>query len=180
MADFIHFLYYTSFDSDPEKRSSWSYKQVCDVLWLTAPSVINRDRLVNHVTREASNTFGVNGISFSISSVSGVLNWLTELLPHCIMLRGSDYHFVRREYCSQELFVLSLNHVYRKNNNADSTYINIDSKIQEEVCKICLIGPEGFHEMLGQVENSFNCIDVRRERGDRVSMENFDWSILES
>jgi len=180
LADFIHFLYYTSFDLDTNKRFSWSYRQVCDTLWLTAPGIINRDLLVNHVTREALTEFGENGISFSISSVSGILNWVTELVPPCILGQGIEQHFVRRDYCSVELFALALNHVYKTRNSANLSHIVIDSSFRDEVCRISLINPDRFSEMLLLAENSFSCIDLRQERGDRISMANFEWSTLEN
>ncbi len=180
LADFIHFLYYSSFDLDPNKRFSWSYQRVCDALWLAAPAVINRDRLVNYVAREAISVFGENGISFSTSSVSGIVNWLVEMVPNCITAHGAEQYFVRREYCSVELFILALNHSYRKRNSSDQSQITIDNSFRDEVSRLCLINPERFSEMLSLAEGSFTCIDVRRERGDRISVAKFNWSMLES
>lgn len=180
LADFIHFFYYSSFDLHPEKRFSWSYRQVCDTLWLTAPSIVNRDRLVNYVTREAASTFGVNGISFSISSVAGIVNWLEALDPTCITTMDSVQHFIRREYCSVELFALALNHLYQQKKDPTLIHISISDEFRDDVSKLCLLAPERFAEMLALTENSFSCIDVRRERGDRISMAKFDWSILEN
>ena len=180
LADFIHFLYYTNFDSDSNKRFSWSYRQVCDTLWFTAPVIISRDRLVNHVTQEATTAFDVHGVSFSTSSVSGVLNWLAELAPQCIVLRGVEQHFIRRDYCSVELFTLALDHGYRKRDRSKLSYIEIDNLFRDEICRLCLIGLDGFSDMLSLAENSFSCIDVRKERGDRISMAKFQWSDLEN
>jgi len=180
LADFIHFLYYSSFDLEPNKRFSWSYQMVCDALWFAAPGVINRDRLVNYVAREATNVFGENGISFSTSSVSGIVNWLVDMVPNCITVHGTEQYFVRREYCSVELFILALNHGYRKRNSSDQSQIMVDNSFRDEVCRLCLINPERFLEMLSLAESSFTCIDVRRERGDRISVAKFDWSMLES
>jgi hypothetical protein len=180
LADFIHFLYYSSFDLDTNKRFSWSYRKVCAALWLAAPSSINRDRLVNQIAREAETVFGENGISFSTSSVSGIINWLGEMVPPCIGTQGAERYFERREYCSVELFALALNHEYRKRNGLQHSHITIDSSFRDEICQLCLINPDRFSEMLALVENSFTCIDVRRERGDRISMAKFDWNMLEN
>ncbi|MBL8049630.1 MAG: hypothetical protein JNM46_00270 [Anaerolineales bacterium] len=180
LAEFIHFLYYSSFDLEPNKRFSWSYRTVCDALWLSAPSVINRDSLVNHVTREAVTIFEENGISFSASSVSGVINWLVELIPNCVVVHGTEQQFVRREYCSIELFTLALNHEYRRKSAVDLAYVTIDSSFREEICRLCLINPDKFSEMLSLAEASFNCVDVRRERGDKISMSKFEWNSLEN
>lgn len=180
LPDFIHFLYCSGFDLDPHKRFSWSYQKVCNLLWGSAPIIINRDRLVNYVTREALTVFSEKGISFSVSSVAGILNWLVELSPTCLITSDSEQKFVRREYCSIELFTLALSHEYSKRKDEQQSYIAIDGNFRENVCRLCLINIESFLEMLSLAEDSFTCIDVRRERGDRISMAKFNWSLLEN
>lgn len=179
LPDFIHFLYYTGFDLDSSKRFSWSYRQVCDSLWNTAPSSIHRDRLVNLITREATLSFDTNGISFSTSSVAGILNWLTELSPPCIIKQDSGQKFTRREFCSVELFALALDHTFKSLRQPEVHSIPLSSEVRETICRICLIVPEAFPEMLYQTEINFDNIQIRRERGDRVSIENFSWNSLE-
>ncbi len=180
LPDFIHFLYYTCYDSDLEKRFSWSYRLICDSLWNSAPCVVNRDKLVNLVTAQALAAFQVNGISFSVNSVYGVLNWLNALEPRCIVPQLDEQKFLRRAYCSVELFMLSLYHVFRFHQDADTPFVPITPNFRKKVCQICLLVPEFFSEMLDQADANFDCLQVRHERGDRIAIKDFSWSVLES
>ena len=179
LPDFIHFQYYTRFDLDPNKRFSWSYQQVCDSLWNTAPAIIHRDRLVNLVTQEAAQTFSTKGVSFSKSSVTGILNWLEGLSPPCFSQKNTDQFFTRREYCSVELFALALDHIFRLHRQPELLSIPLTSEMREEVCRLCLITPEAFSDMAIKVENNFNNFQIRHERGERIYVSDFSWSCLE-
>ncbi|MCE7948035.1 MAG: hypothetical protein DYG88_11460 [Chloroflexi bacterium CFX4] len=179
LPDFVHFLYYTVYDDDKNKRFSWSYRLICDALWNSAPCVVNRDKLVNLVTAQALETFQVNGISFSTNSVYGILNWLSALRPACIAVQENKQRFVRRAYCSVEMFMLSLHYVLRRYQDKDNWFTSITPKLRQEVCRVCLIVPETFSEMLEQAEANFDCLQVRHERGDRIAIKDFSWSTLE-
>jgi hypothetical protein len=181
LAEFIHFLYMVGWDENQEQRSSWSYKTVCEILWNTAPCHIDRDRLVNLITQEALSKFQDNRVSFSTSSVAGILNWVTELTPFCIV-NGNDglQYFSRRPYCPIEAFVLALNHIYCRYKTSKQAYIPITQDFKNQVCKICLIATESFDDMLAQAESCFSSIQVRHERGERVAISNFSWISLGS
>ncbi len=180
LPDFVHFLYYTCYDYDPEKRFSWSYRLICDSLWNSAPCVVNRDRLVNLVTAQALDTFHVNGISFSTNSVYGVLNWLKGIEPACIVVQEDEQKFLRRSYCSVELFMLSLHHVLRTYEDSDSSFVPVTMELRQKVCQMCLLTPEAFPEMLDQAGANFDCLQIRHEREDRIAIRDFSWSVLES
>lgn len=175
MGELIHFLYYTLFDINPSLRFSWSYRTVCQQLWLTAPCTINRDRLVNIVTQNAIDHFDESSISFSTQSVMGILYWVESLYPNC--LDDSGKVFSRRLYCPVEAFALALDHVYRKY-RGDGLSVLLTSEIRQEVCQICLVVPEVFQDLLEQAETSFENIQVRRERGERLIMSGFTWDFL--
>lgn len=175
LGELIHFLYYTLFDTDNTLRFSWSYHIVCQHLWTTAPSTINRDRLVNIVTHNAIDDFSENSISFSTQSVLGILYWIESLCPTC--LDESGKLFSRRLYCPLETFVLALNHVYEQH-SSDSLSVLLTPEIRQEVCQICLIVPEAFQDMLEQAETSFTSVQIRRERGERLIMTGFSWDFL--
>lgn len=174
LPELIHFLYYTGYETNPNKRFSWSYKKVCDWLWESAPSEINRDRLVNVVTQAAQDTFGISGISFSAQSVNGILHWVTSLQPVCIDENGI---FMRRAYCPVESFMLALHHVYQHQRN-EAPSVRLTPAVKEVVCRICLIAPESFTEMLGQAEGSFPGLQVWRRGGERVAITNFSWQLI--
>jgi hypothetical protein len=175
LGELIHFLYYTRFDSDQSLRFSWSYRTVCQHLWMTAPCTINRDRLVNIVTQHARDYFDEGSISFSTQSVMGILYWVDNLYPNCLDETGKM--FSRRLYCPVETFALALNHLYEQYRD-DGLSVPLTPEIRHEVCQICFLVPEAFHEMLEQAETSFDNIQVRRERGEKLVMTRFDWDFL--
>jgi hypothetical protein len=175
LGELIHFLYYTLFTSDKNLRFSWSYRTVCDHLWMTAPSTVNRDRLVNIVVQNASDQFNETSISFSTQSVMGILYWVGSLYPACLDAQGRV--FSRRLYCPLETFLLALHHVYQQFSE-DGMSVLLTPEMRQEVCRICLIVPEAFQEMLEQTEASFECIKVRRERGERLAISGFSWQLL--
>jgi len=174
LPDFVHFIYYTNWEIDPTQRYSWSYKTVCDILWQTAPGTIDRVYLVSLVLQEAEQQFNLRGISFSASSVSGILKWLAALQPVCLTIQDRQKIFHRRSYCSVELFALALSHVYQTNQD-DYSFVPLSPTIRQNICRLCLITPEAFDEMLDQTESHFAKLQIRRERGERFSMSNFSW-----
>jgi hypothetical protein len=175
LGELIHFLYYTAYDHDATYRVSWSYRTVCKHLWMTAPCTIDRDRLVNIVTQNASDEFELDSISFSTQSVMGVLHWVGSLQPAC--LDETTKLFSRRLYCPVETFAMVLNHVYNLR-RGESLSLLLTPEIKREICQICLIVPEAFSEMLEQAEDTFETIHVRRERGERLVVRNFTWDFL--
>lgn len=175
LGELVHFLYYTRFDTDPSLRFSWSYQTVCQQLWITAPCSINRDRLVNIVTQNATAYFGEDSISFSTQSVMGILYWVDSLHPNC--LDESGQLFSRRLYCPVETFALALHHIYTRH-RSDGLSVLLTPEIRQEVCQMCLIVPEAFQEMLEHAETSFENIQLRRERGERLVMSGFTWEFL--
>lgn len=175
LPDFVHFIYYTTWEIDPAQRFSWSYKTVCDILWQTAPGTIDRAYLVSLVLQEAEQQFNLKGISFSASSVAGILNWLAALQPVCLTRQGRQQIFNRRSHCSVELFALALSHVYQINQTGDP-FVPLSPSLRQNICRLCLITPEAFDEMLDQTENHFAKLQIRRERGERFAMLNFSWA----
>lgn len=175
LTELIHYQYYTIYDTNENLRFSWSYRTVCDHLWMTAPCTINRDRLVNIVIEAAAEYFSETSISFSTQSVMGILHWVENLSPTC--LKDGGKMFSRRLYCPVEVFGLALNHIYQKHKD-DVTSVLLTSELKDEVCKLCLMIPESFDEMLEQAEMSFNQIQVHRERGERLIINDFSWDFL--
>lgn len=179
LPEYVHFLYYASHDIDPNKRFSWSYRTLCDAIWEPAPCAVNRDKLVNLVTQAAAEQFQTESVSFSSQSVAGILNWIEELNPRVLFLQDGLQYFKRREYCPVELFMLALNHAYQYKKNNGALYVSITDEFKLVVCRICLITPESFSDMLVEAETCFKCVHVRRERGDNIAIENFSWAMLE-
>jgi hypothetical protein len=179
LPEFVHFLYYTLWDKDQNNRFSWSYRTVCHWLWDASPCVIDRDRLVNLVIQKAYQEFRLKGISFSQSSVSGILNWVTELNPACISRREGQQIFAQRPYCTVELFILALDKVHTRLRTNSISYVSLSPEVREAVCRICLVSLDAFDDMLAQTEAIFASLQVRRERGERFALHDFAWDNLE-
>jgi hypothetical protein len=175
LAELIHYQYYTLYETNDNLRFSWSYRTVCDHLWMTAPCTINRDRLVNIVVEAATEHFDETSISFSTQSVMGILYWVESVSPSCIEDGGKT--FSRRLYCPVETFALALNHIYQRH-RGDVLSILLTPEVKDEVCQLCLIVPEAFDEMLEQAEMSFSKIQFHRERGERLIVNDFNWNFL--
>src|SRR5579875_3129525 len=104
-AELIHMRYtwlWTPEQGGP--NFSWAYQTVCVALWHGAPMPVDNDRLVATVLSAAEHEFAVKSISFSSSSVLGILHWLRALSPPCI--KGG--HFRRRAACPPETLLLTL------------------------------------------------------------------------
>lgn len=174
LPELIHFLYMTAYETNPLLRWSWSYREVCNWLWMSAPCPLKGDKLVNIVSQLASSAFEEESISFSTQSVMGITNWLSALRPPCL---DADKVFSRRITCPIELFVLALHHVYEQQRQGALSLL-ITPNLRQDVCRICLITPEAFSELLEQTEAVFDCVEVRHERGERLAIAGFNWESL--
>lgn len=172
LAECIHFLYMTSWDKETNNRVSWSYKTVCQLLWQNAPGTVDKDRLVRQVGQKAEEAFAVGDISFSVSSIAGIFQWLAQLQPPCLQ----ENHFILRPYCPLETFMLAINHLYQT--SGKQTYLPISPTLRQQVCQICLIPTEAFFDLLQQTDDCFPQLHIRRERGDRYAIHNFGWHHL--
>lgn len=175
LTELVHIIYYTGYDNEDYKRFSWSYRTLCNWLWDSAPCEIHRDKLVNVVSQAAQNEFDEQGISFSTQSVSGILHWVTSLNPPCVDNTGNIFN--RRNYCPVETFMVALDHVYRLKKE-ETLSIPLNNEIREQVCRICLITPESFSEMLELAERTFDAVQVWRKRGDRLVVSDFSWQTI--
>jgi hypothetical protein len=93
----IHCLYAWQWllAGDAEHASpSWSYRQVCRQLLSSPPTGISSDDLVLRVV-DAAGVFNAERVSFSRSSVSGVVNWLLAQTPALVEPVGRNVTRVR-------------------------------------------------------------------------------------
>lgn len=175
LAELVHVMYYTSYRHQGHKRFSWSYQTLCDWLWDSSPCEIQRDRLVNVVSRAAQKQFGEVGISFSTQSVSGILHWVNALNPACVINNGTLFRL--RNFCPIETFMVALQDTYELE-KGEALSIPITEALQERVCRICLMAPESFSEMLDLAERTFDGVQVWRTRGERLAINGFSWHAL--
>lgn len=106
----IHAIYFWKWiwDSDPLVASpSWSYRQVCRNILDEGISGIEYDEIVLRVVSSAD-IFKAEKISFSRSSVSGVLMWLDAQQPPLIEKLGSRVFSQGIPFLNQDLIRLNV------------------------------------------------------------------------
>jgi hypothetical protein len=86
---------------------SWSYREVCRQLLASSPTGMSPDDLVLGVV-EAASIFTVEKVSFSRSSVSGVVNWLMAQAPPLVEQVGRNVTRVRGQAPSATLLRVNL------------------------------------------------------------------------
>lgn len=152
--EIVHVRYYSIWDGHNEdaNRFSWSYAALCDVLWESGISAINRGQLAARVADLAMDRFRTQKVSFSENSVAGVLGWLRLLTPP--VLKDSEAggrrqtSFSHRGFCPPETFVLALDFLHRLTGTDYQTNLLMDLEKQETICKVCLLEPTAFDAVL--------------------------------
>lgn len=86
---------------------SWSYREVCRQLLLGPPTGIASDELVLRVV-DAASVFGAQRVSFSRSSVTGVVNWLRAQTPPLVEQVGKKIVRMRGQVPAPTLLQLNL------------------------------------------------------------------------
>jgi hypothetical protein len=95
-------------EGDREHASpSWSYREVCRHLLSSPPAGIASDDLVLRVV-DAASLFNAQRVSFSRSSVSGVVNWLMAQTPPLVEQVGKNVARVRGQAPSSTSLRLNL------------------------------------------------------------------------
>jgi hypothetical protein len=149
--EFLHFLNYSVWDAKkPEQLCfSWSYMTSCNKLWEGASISIDRQHIVSWLDEMAHLQFSINRTSLSKDSILGILNWLWELDPPVLERKAkTEIVFSRRTFCPPETFVLAVNYVYRLGKIGYQTNMLLDTGKQEAICKICLLDPAEFDNVL--------------------------------
>jgi hypothetical protein len=129
---------------------AWSYHTVTTMLWEGAPTPVDPDRLVAAVLAAAEQGFGTRGVSFSRSSLLGILHWLRALSPPCI-IRG---HFCCRPACPPEALLLALEGLQHASGQAIGMPLRLDRATRLRACRALLLDEEAFDDMLSQAEEA--------------------------
>lgn len=160
LAELIHLRYWSLWTAERGgKHFSWAYQVVGGLLWEGAPLVVDPDRLVAMVLAAAEQQFAVDGVSFSASSILGILHWLRALTPPCIV--GGEFR--RRPTCPPETVLLALEGVQLAANRSLGAPIRLTPAIRERVCRAALIDDEAFDDVLAQAEET---LGLSRRRSD--------------
>jgi len=152
--DIAHFYYYSTSErrNEDTDRFSWSYAAVCNALWESGTSNVNRGQLAARVADWAMDRFHTQMVSFSENSVTGVLSWLRLLTPPVIKESETggrrQTSFTYRHFCPPEIFVLALDYLHRVTGTDYQTNLLMDLDKQDTVCKVCLLEPTAFDAVL--------------------------------
>jgi len=164
-AELIHLRYWLLWQPEQEgEHFAWSYQTVATILWEEAPVTIDSDRLVNMVLAAAEQHFGISGISFSTSSVSGILHWLRVLSPPCIIGKT----FRRRPTCPPEALVIALDGIAAERGHPAGIPLRLDAATREQVCRATLLEGEAIDEVVQQAEEALGVIRRSGDGGETV------------
>lgn len=165
MAELIHLRYASLWTPEAGgEHFSWAYRTVADLLWDGAPTSIDTDRLVATILASADHQFAVRSISFSSSSVLGILHWLRALSPPCI----HNGRFWRRSACSPEALTLAIEGLQVALGRPLGAPIRLDSDAKERVCRILLLDHAALDEMLADAEETVGLIRRNGDGGEIV------------
>jgi hypothetical protein len=165
LAELIHLRYWWLWT--PEcggAMFAWAYQTVAGMLWDEASMPIDNNRLVGIVLAAAEQQFHIRGISFSASSVLGILYWLRALSPTCIV--GGTFR--RRPTCPPEALMIALEGMYSVIGHPLGSSLRLDSATRDRVCRSVLLEIEAFDEVLSQAEAALGLIRRHGASGDMV------------
>ncbi|NJL03536.1 MAG: hypothetical protein HC911_01195 [Chloroflexaceae bacterium] len=164
-AELIHLRYWWLWQPEQDRAHfAWSYRTIATILWDEAPVTIDRNRLVTMVLVAAEHQFGISGISFSTSSVSGILHWLRVISPPCII--GNTFR--RRPTCPPEALVVALEGIATARGHPVGTPLRLDAATREHVCHSTLLEEEAMDEVLQQAEKTLGVIRRSGDGGETV------------
>lgn len=166
LIELIHLRHWLLWNADVAKghQFAWSYQTVAGLLWDQAPVSLNNNYLASTVQSIAEQQFGVRGISFSTSSVLGVLHWLRQLSPPCIIQQT----FQRRSGCSPEALMIALQRECQQAGVFSGVPLRLDALTRDRVCRMLLIDIEIFDEIISHAEEAFGVIRRHGDGGDML------------
>jgi len=166
--EIIHFIFYSTWlrTNDIRKARFWVYKQVCDDLWVNAPSKMDSFNLASRIQSLAHETFPDYYPAFSERSARAVFPWVNALTPSFLVQPGakSEYLSNKRNYCTSQLFNLAIDLIYTLRKLNYGTSLNIDDGMINEVSMICLLDPERFWEMAERTQMMIKGFEVRKSQ----------------
>jgi hypothetical protein len=167
-AELIHLRYYNLWSPEHAGQEfSWAYQMVANRLWDDAPTQINQNHLVAHVLAMATQEFGVTGISFSSSSVLGILQWLRALRPACII--NDTFH--RRLLCPPEALISALAGLHSNAGHRFDVPLQLDANMRERACRILLLDPTAFDDVLVQATDTLNILHRHGHGGEMLLLD---------
>ncbi len=165
LAELIHLRYCWLWTPETGgKGFSWAYQTVAGMLWDEAPTPIDVDRLVAAIIDGAGERFAVTGVSFSPSSILGIMHWLRALSPHCIV--GGVFH--RRSACAPEALHMTLEAIATVIGVSANAPLRLDATVRHRACRTLLIDSEAFDDMVTRLEELGSLMRRASDSGETV------------
>lgn len=162
-SEIVHYLYYSTWSATAETANcfSWSYRTLSNYLWQQGTILIDKALLFSVVSSEASENFGIQTVSFSTKSVTGIMIWLESLTPSVIHYHDSNSEptFSRRAFCSPELFTLAVDFIYQKEALDYSANLLLSEQQCDAICQVCLLEPNSFERVLDYAVAQFDYLE---------------------
>ena len=145
---------------------AWAYQTVTRELWNGAPTPIDRDQLVSLILASAGDVFDVDSVSFSTSSVLGVLYWLRALSPPCI--QNDEFRY--RPTFPAEALLVALEGIYALQGRRLGTPMYLDADTRVKISQVTLSDPEALQEVIFEAETAFDLIHYYGSRGEVITL----------
>ncbi len=157
LAEVMHFFFYSTWHSSAPSQNcfSWTYMTTVQQLWSGIQVTLSLKQLASDVAARAKQVFPDAKISISDDTMRGVMNWLRPLSPAVLDERDNTKRFMRRSFCPPELFVLAVDHVYGRKGVQYGSNLLMEPEMQEQICQICVLEPEGFERVAGYATLQF-------------------------
>jgi hypothetical protein len=162
-AELIHQRYWWLWTPESDgPHFAWAYQTVTRLLWDAAPTAVDSHRLVGAVIASAEHSLGATSVSFSPSSVLGILHWLRALSPPCIVEAQAQ----RRPACPPEALALALEGVRRTSGWPAGVPMRLEEAARQQICRATLLDEAALDEMLDQAGESLGLIRRCGDSGD--------------
>jgi hypothetical protein len=160
--DVMHFLLFATWELDGHKDYwSWSYANICSMLWRDRPTIKNRKTLFGQLSAQASREFADMDPVVGTETVYAVTNWLRELSPPFLVLaNGRVRASQEREWFSAELGLLAVSYLYAVRRTAPSTPILLDRPAVQLLCPLCLASVERILAMIETASTTFPALEI--------------------
>ena len=161
LGDFFHLTIYSLHFEESDKRLSWAYARLAQMLWLRQEVILSaseKKSLVTEVIEKASEDFSLpaSEIAFSDSSISGCLNWLRSLQPNVITRQGKLDFFNRRYFCTAPILVKAVDIIYQHKKRTYGVKIFLREEIRKFLCKMLLLDPQGLDNSIENAMRTYS------------------------
>lgn len=179
----LHFLYYTAYERYPEEYifSSYTYRAFTNYLYDNGPfDNIQGEKgtIVSEVTTEAETddkldlSYTRSGVSVSTKSFNNYFRYLDSLSPSVNPNGpGESPGFNLRAFCPPELFVVTVDYLYRQNDSEYNTLLQVTDDTERRLRQICVLSDHGFSEVIDYADQAYSFFSKRHDFGLNLRLE---------